>query len=1321
VSVLRNALANILVIIRTICLAACVLGGLTGTAAADCVSFFLNPNPCVTSLSPSNTGAAGEGITISGAGFKQFTAPLGSFAPFQTFTVSGTPLVTLAGVPATNVVVKDDNTLYVQPGVPPVGPLPSGPVVVTTTVTSSGNYCSSNTCSGLTSNTNVTFTYESTMSITALPSATSQIGSNYSQANNVTGGNGPYTCSVSSGTLPPGTTLSLSAHTATSATCLVSGVITGPATSFSYTIQVTDTNQQSVTAGTTGATAPPTISGVSPSSGPQAGGQSIIISGSFLAGATSVTIGGKSVAFTPLSGGSQISLTTPAAASAGTVDIQVTTPAGTTPISAADQYTYNPGPNISSVSPPAGPLAGGQTITINGSNFSPTTIGTFVNIGGVSATVTNVTSGTITAITPANTAAGPENVQVIQAFFGGQATAINAYTYQAPPTITQIVPPAGPLAGGQSVTIYGQNFTGATSVAFGTATVTLTPAMVTATSITLTTPASTTQGQVSVAVITPGPQTGTGTYTYTGLPAVTQVTPGSGPLTAGQPVTITGMNFVAGNTSISFGSTLATNVVVNSNGTQITALAPAGSGTVQVSATTPSGTGTQTAPYTYTSLPIVTAVSPPTGPVAGGQTVTISGQNFTGATKVQFGSSIITPVTVGGGGTSITIVTPSATSPGPVSVSVTTPLGTGTGVNLYTYVAPLTIAATPAATQQVGQTYSQQNTASGGTPPYTYTLTGGSPPAGTSLSSSTGLVFGTATVSGPYSYTITVTDSTAPALTAFVTVSGNISAIVSSVTLTSSVNPSLLGQPTTLTAAVSPNSCTGTITFFDGATALCSAVPTTNGVASCTVKFSSAGQHPLKASYSGSAKCTAGVSAILAQVVNDQRPQTVATIGNFLSRRNDLILSGEPDRKREVDRLVEAGDAMDGRSIRSVPFAVMGTGLATYGNSGASTGGGDLAGMPPGPGFASAPQLMMSPNALGFNSTRSPLAAGTSISSINGTSDWNAPMGAGSLAAGPMRIVGSTEGLATFGFSTSLRDLLHFNAATEAAKAADAGQGFTAGSKYNPAAYYSPFDIWVEGKYTSFRDSSLPGSSSNALSGEFGLFTVGADYVFSRWLLAGVMAQYDLMYQHTPSAGSTSNASGQGWTVGPYATVRLSENVFWQARGAWGQSSNEVSPYGTYTDNFESQRWLASTALQGRWTYGNWMFRPSASVAYMQDNANSYVDSFGVLIPEVKSELGQAKAGPEFGYRYQYSPDLIVEPHLGMQAIYNFAGSVTSSIGLVPGENAGPNGVRGRVEVGQRAVTSGGVALDLAGSYDGIGVKGYDAYSARAQVHVPLD
>jgi hypothetical protein len=54
--------------------------------------------------------------------------------------------------------------------------------------------------------------------------------------------------------------------------------------------------------------------------------------------------------------------------------------------------------------------------------------------------------------------------------------------------------------------------------------------------------------------------------------------------------------------------------------------------------------------------------------------------------------------------------------------------------------------------------YSQQLQASGGIPPYTWSITLGSLPAGLSLSSS-GLISGSPTAPGPFSFTVQVKDS----------------------------------------------------------------------------------------------------------------------------------------------------------------------------------------------------------------------------------------------------------------------------------------------------------------------------------------------------------------------------------------------------------------------------------------------------------------------------------------------------------------------------------------------------------------------------------
>jgi len=85
----------------------------------------------------------------------------------------------------------------------------------------------------------------------------------------------------------------------------------------------------------------PAVTGVSPpASGPAAGGTSVIITGTGLAGATGVSFGGAAATTFTVDSSTQITVTSPPGT--GTVDITVTTSAGTSAATgtAADQFTY---------------------------------------------------------------------------------------------------------------------------------------------------------------------------------------------------------------------------------------------------------------------------------------------------------------------------------------------------------------------------------------------------------------------------------------------------------------------------------------------------------------------------------------------------------------------------------------------------------------------------------------------------------------------------------------------------------------------------------------------------------------------------------------------------------------------------------------------------------------------------------------------------------------------------------------------------------------------------------------------------------------------
>src|SRR5207249_296790 len=159
----------------------------------------------------------------------------------------------------------------------------------------------------------------------------------------------------------------------------------------------------------------------------------------------------------------------------------------------------------------------------------------------------------------------------------------------------------------------------------------------------------------------------------------------------------------------------------------------------------------------------------------------------------------------------------------------------------------------------------------------TVTLVNGS----ASLTAST-LTSGSHFRSAVYSGSANFAASTSPVVTQVVNV-GN-----STTSLTSTPNPSNVGQAVTLSATVSPVAPatgvpTGTVTFRDGATSL-GVVTLVNGSASLTVSTLTAGSHPLTAVYSGSATLAPSTSAVVTQIVN--APAAAATSTTLTSTPN---------------------------------------------------------------------------------------------------------------------------------------------------------------------------------------------------------------------------------------------------------------------------------------------------------------------------------------------------------------------------------------------------------------------------------------------------
>ncbi|HZT70141.1 MAG TPA: IPT/TIG domain-containing protein [Terriglobia bacterium] len=203
--------------------------------------------------------------------------------------------------------------------------------------------------------------------------------------------------------------------------------------------------------------------------------------------------------------------------------------------------------------------------------------------------------------------------------------------------IASITPDSGPTTGGTNVIITGSGFDSSASVSFGgVAAVSVT--YISSTQLQVVTPAHA-SGVVSVAVNQKQNQSATlaGGFTYSNTLNISGISPTSGPATGGTVVTITGTGFQTG-ASVAFGGVSSAAVTVASS-TEINAVSPPeNTGTVSITVTNAdSQSASLPSAFTFTSGPSISSVTPNSGPVTGGTTVTILGSGFQSGTSVAFG------------------------------------------------------------------------------------------------------------------------------------------------------------------------------------------------------------------------------------------------------------------------------------------------------------------------------------------------------------------------------------------------------------------------------------------------------------------------------------------------------------------------------------------------------------------------------------------------------------------------------------------------------------------------------------------------------------
>ncbi|MBB5066078.1 chitobiase/beta-hexosaminidase C-terminal domain-containing protein [Granulicella mallensis] len=255
------------------------------------------PTPVISSISPTFASAGGAAFTLTVNGT--------NFVSGSTVQWSGTALATTYGS-ATQLTAAVPASLIASAGTANVTVAQASGVSAATTFTIN----------------NVGPT------ITALNPSSGAAGTSVT----ITGTNFTGATAVNFGATPA---TSFNVNSATSITAVA------PAGSGTVDVKVVAPNGTSATAAAdqfTYSANAPTVTGISPASGPSAGGTSVTITGTNFTGATAVNFGATPA--TSLTVNSATSITAVSPAGSGTVDITVVTPGGTSVTSTVDQFIF---------------------------------------------------------------------------------------------------------------------------------------------------------------------------------------------------------------------------------------------------------------------------------------------------------------------------------------------------------------------------------------------------------------------------------------------------------------------------------------------------------------------------------------------------------------------------------------------------------------------------------------------------------------------------------------------------------------------------------------------------------------------------------------------------------------------------------------------------------------------------------------------------------------------------------------------------------------------------------------------------------------------
>jgi hypothetical protein len=258
-------------------------------------------------------------------------------------------------------------------------------------------------------------------------------------------------------------------------------------------------------------------------------------------------------------------------------------------------------------------------------------------------------------------------------------------------------------------------------------------------------------------------------------------------------------------------------------------------------------------------------------------------------------------------------------------------------------------------------------------------------------------------------------------------------------------------------------------------------------------------------------------------------------------------------------------------------------------------------------------------------------------------------------------------------------------------------------------------DIWAEGRMSQSQQRVEENGTKYGIEAQGGTLYLGSDYLLSPGLMIGGLLQFDQYCESYDALGL--GAANHGVMFGPYASVRLAPDVFFDARAAWGTAEAETETLDGTRFAFDTGRQLLRGQLSGNRSLYGVKFSPSVALAVVESHLADPAALPSGSFAEESSVMGRLGVGSGMSYRIPLDDGSFLQPNAALSTGWNV--DTLDNLALASAHVSNEGGAK--AEAGLTLGTADGISFQATGAMEGIGKDDYSAWSGRLSLTAPLN